>query len=144
MHINIYHTYIHNYLLSHIGAISKKIGVNGVLTWSLVSYVLRFFIYASIKNPWQVREGRRERRREGGYVKKRDNNFKNMNIHGYVYLSTLKLFPYILCRLFLLNYLYIPLFFYILSYCYSYIHAHIISHSPPSLPPTPIIKYILF
>ena len=37
------------------GAISKQIGVNGVLTWSFCSYVLRFFIYASIKNPWQVR-----------------------------------------------------------------------------------------
>ena len=38
------------------GDISKKIGVNGVLTWSLTSYVLRFIIYASIKNPWQVRD----------------------------------------------------------------------------------------
>ena len=37
------------------GAISRKIGVNGVLTWSFTSYVLRFMIYASIKNPWQVR-----------------------------------------------------------------------------------------
>jgi PPP family 3-phenylpropionic acid transporter len=36
------------------GAISKRIGVNGVLTVSLVSYVLRFFIYASIQNPWQA------------------------------------------------------------------------------------------
>ena len=36
------------------GAISRKIGVNGVLTWSFTSYVLRFMIYASIKNPWQV------------------------------------------------------------------------------------------
>ena len=37
------------------GDISKRIGVNGVLTWSLTSYVLRFIIYASIKNPWQVK-----------------------------------------------------------------------------------------
>ena len=37
------------------GAITKKIGVNGVLTWSFSSYVLRFIIYASIKNAWQVR-----------------------------------------------------------------------------------------
>jgi MFS_1 like family len=39
------------------GAISKRIGVNGVLTWSFTSYVLRFIIYASIKNPWQVGGG---------------------------------------------------------------------------------------
>ena len=43
------------------GAISKRIGVNGVLTWSFTSYVLRFIIYASIKNPWQVGTGVRVR-----------------------------------------------------------------------------------
>lgn len=36
------------------GQVTKAIGVNGVLTLSLVSYLLRFLIYASIQNPWHA------------------------------------------------------------------------------------------
>lgn len=36
------------------GAITNKIGINNVLSLSLVSYVLRFANYALISNPWQA------------------------------------------------------------------------------------------
>ena len=36
------------------GQVTKAIGVNGVLTLSLTSYLLRFLIYASIQNPWHA------------------------------------------------------------------------------------------
>lgn len=35
------------------GHVTKYMSVMGVLMMSLVSYILRFFIYASIKNPWE-------------------------------------------------------------------------------------------
>lgn len=35
------------------GHITKRLSVMGVLILSLVSYVLRFFIYASIRSPWE-------------------------------------------------------------------------------------------
>lgn len=36
------------------GEIAKKIGIQGILTMSLASYVLRFFNYALLRNPWQA------------------------------------------------------------------------------------------
>ena len=36
------------------GAITNKIGINNVLSLSLLSYVLRFMNYAIINNPWQA------------------------------------------------------------------------------------------
>ena len=36
------------------GKVTKAIGVNGVLTASLCSYVMRFMIYASVQNPWHA------------------------------------------------------------------------------------------
>merc|ERR1712113_212143 len=35
------------------GSLSKKLGVDKVLVLSLLSYVVRFFIYAFMKNPYQ-------------------------------------------------------------------------------------------
>lgn len=36
------------------GEIAQKVGINGIIAMSLVSYVLRFFNYALINNPWQA------------------------------------------------------------------------------------------
>ena len=36
------------------GSITKAIGVNSILTLSLISYVLRFYIYATVKHPWHA------------------------------------------------------------------------------------------
>mmetsp|Transcript_3365 Transcript_3365/g.4736 ORF Transcript_3365/g.4736 Transcript_3365/m.4736 type:complete len:497 (-) Transcript_3365:419-1909(-) len=36
------------------GNLTKSLSVMGVLMFSLVSYITRFFIYASIKNPWHA------------------------------------------------------------------------------------------
>jgi hypothetical protein len=41
------------WLLRATGHITKRLSVMGVLILSLVSYVLRFFIYASIRSPWE-------------------------------------------------------------------------------------------
>ena len=34
------------------GRITKRFGVNGVMAMSLLSYIFRFLIYATITNPW--------------------------------------------------------------------------------------------
>ena len=36
------------------GQITKMIGINGVLTLSMISYVFRFFNYSMLVNPWQA------------------------------------------------------------------------------------------
>ncbi len=37
----------------HPGHVTKRLSVIGVLILSMCSYILRFLIYASIRNPWQ-------------------------------------------------------------------------------------------
>ena len=36
------------------GKIASYVGVTGIMCWSLFSYVLRFFIYSMVRNPWHA------------------------------------------------------------------------------------------